>query len=361
MRANRWMLWGALALLCTSLYGSANAQDGRFATKKRAATQAAASAYWTPERMAAARPEPLVARQGLPTPATDSSELRTDGAAELIAGRGPGGGGATMSPTLKPFGGDEAPSALAAYFTYPFPFTRTEVNPSSLYTVYPWSTNGKLFFTKPGQGDFVCSATAVTSGSAPRRALVLTAGHCVSSGNGTFWTNFLFAPALRDLNRPFGTWDWEWATTTSEWHNNANSKRDVAFIVTSKRFDGRSLGNVVGDAGIGWNWPDKQDLWAHGYPSQAPFNGKRMILCTAAIAIRDTLAGVGPAPIGIGCDQTKGSSGGSWKRASTLTAAGYAIGVFSYKYTTQPQSSYSPYFDTAIRDLWTHAQTLVDP
>jgi V8-like Glu-specific endopeptidase len=362
MKTKRWML-SALALSFLFICGSVNAQQEKFATSRNKAPGSAYSTpYWTPQRMAAARPMPLLVRQGSLSPVTDGTDLKVTGPAEKIAGHAPGNETVPNLVSLT-VGGDETLSApLANYFIYPFPFTRTEVNPTTLYTVYPWSTNGKLYGTMPGQGNYVCSATAITSGTAPRRALVLTAGHCISDGQGTFAYNFMFVPAMRDTSAPFGVWDWEFATTTNEWHNNGNFRRDVAFIVTSKRpSDGRSLGSVVGDAGLGWNFPDKQDLWVHGYPSRAPFNGKRMILCTSAIAARDSPPGVGPATIAIGCDQTQGSSGGSWKRAWSLNGSGYAIGVVSYGKTGQSQALYSPYFDTAIRDLWTHAQTLVSP
>jgi Trypsin len=359
MKIKRWML-GALALSFLLIQGSVYAQKASFASQRNNVPESASrTAYWTPERMVAARPMPLLVAPGSPVRATESAELRPTGPPETIAGSRPDKA-EMSSPISKTVGGDEASSALANYFTYPFPFTRTELYPTTLYAIYPWSTNGKLYFTQPG-GDFVCSATSVASGSAPRRAIVLTAGHCVSDGNGSFYTNFLFVPSLHDAVRPFGTWDWDWVTTTSEWHNNGNNRRDVAFLVTRKRSDGQSLGNLVGSAGLSWNAPDKQDVWAQGYPQQAPFTGRRMILCTAAIAARDSPAGAGPATIGIGCDQTPGCSGGSWKRAWNMNAAGYAIGVFSYHYSTQPQARYSPYFDTVIRDLWTHAVSLVDP
>jgi V8-like Glu-specific endopeptidase len=352
--------WKPTFLVLSFLFitGSVIAQE-KIVSKRNATPASAGSVYWTAERMAAARPEPLAVRYGSPLSATDGEELKPTGPAGSAAAQGPGE--AKLAEPLAQVVGDPDLPLLSSYFAYPFPFVRSEVLPLSLYTSYPWSVNGKLFFTKPGIGDFVCSGTVVASGTAPRRALVLTAGHCVSSGSGTFWTNFKFVPALRDTLRPFGTWDWDWVTTTGEWHNTANNKRDFAFVVTSKRFDGVSVGNLTGNAGLAWNVADKQEVWAHGYPAQTPFTGRRMILCTAAIAGRDSFAGTGPAPMALGCDQNGGASGGSWKRGVAMNNPGYAIGVFSYKYNIQPLSTYSPYFDTAFVTLWQHAQTLVSP
>jgi hypothetical protein len=43
---------------------------------------------------------------------------------------------------------------------------------------YPRRVNGKLFFSKPGGDNFVCSATMI------RRNFAITAGHCVHEGRG---------------------------------------------------------------------------------------------------------------------------------------------------------------------------------
>lgn len=359
MTTYRWRLC-PLALALFFICGSVIAQE-KFVSKRNPAPASGGSNYWTPERMAAARPEPLGVRYGSPLAETDAEQLKPAGTAGSAPPQRPGDAAQQQPESLAKVVGDAQLPLSSTYFSYPYPFTRTHVLPLTLYTVYPWNVNGRLFFTKPGIGDFVCTATSVTSGTAPRRALILTAGHCVSSGAGTFWTNFQFVPALRDSLRPYGTWDWDSLVTTPEWHNTGNRKRDVAFIVTRKRGDGLSLGTVVGGAGLAWNQSDKQDLWAHGYPIDSPFNGLRMILCTASVAGRDGFSGTGPAPMAIGCDQTAGCSGGSWKRATTMNSPGYAMGVFSYKYDAQPLASYSPYFDTAIRDLWTQAQGFVKP
>ena len=50
-------------------------------------------------------------------------------------------------------------------------------NPS----IYPRRVNGKLFFTKPTGGRFVCSATMI------RPNFAITAGHCVHTGRGGDW------------------------------------------------------------------------------------------------------------------------------------------------------------------------------
>jgi V8-like Glu-specific endopeptidase len=254
-------------------------------------------------------------------------------------------------------------------YPYPFPFSRSGIIPFSLYNSWPWSPNGKLFFTQEGV-DYVCSGTAITVGDGPpRRALVLTAGHCVNSGGngttgGTWNTNTTFCPAWRDGVAPFGCWAWQSLWTTGGWWINSNLRRDVGFVVVANNACGQ-LGNCVGDTGFAWNQSDQQHYWDLGYPQAAPFTGQRMILCTASTAIRD--AGVnalpGPDTMGIGCDMTGGSSGGSWNFSMRMGMAGFANSVNSYKYISpaQPLAIYGPYFDTVIYNLWNNARNSIAP
>ena len=89
--------------------------------------------------------------------------------------------------------------------TSPFSYTRYRLFPDLIatYKTYPYRTTGKLFFTIPGQGNFVCSAASVNSANL---AVVWTAGHCVYSPGTGFHTNFSFAPARRLTSNPYGLW-----------------------------------------------------------------------------------------------------------------------------------------------------------
>lgn len=107
-------------------------------------------AYWTEERMRAAKPTPLSLGE--------RGRLR-------IGGRPEGGGTAAPGLTL----GQPVPADVA---------------------VWPYSAGGRLFYTKP-QGDYWCSAELAGS----NRAL-LTAAHCVrSSKTGDWYSRFLFVRA----------------------------------------------------------------------------------------------------------------------------------------------------------------------
>jgi hypothetical protein len=117
--------------------------------------------FWTPQRMAAARPlEMTVGRQGR---------------ADVHLGRRP----------------------LAATASYSVVAT-PEVPP------YAW--NGRLYVVQNGEEGF-CSATAINSAS---RSLVLTAGHCVNTGpkhgRPGKWSTYLeFVPGYNLGAAPYGT------------------------------------------------------------------------------------------------------------------------------------------------------------
>ena len=65
----------------------------------------------------------------------------------------------------------EAVGSSGAYFS------SSRLVPEDARLHYPYRVNGKIFFTKPGVGNFICSGTV----NKPR--LVLTAGPCVQKGS----------------------------------------------------------------------------------------------------------------------------------------------------------------------------------
>jgi len=62
---------------------------------------------------------------------------------------------------------------------------------------------------------------------------VLTAGHCVSNGAGSWYSSLNFTVAQNGSYQPWGTKSWTRAITTSAWHNSADSNYDYAMIVLS--------------------------------------------------------------------------------------------------------------------------------
>src|SRR3954454_23774238 len=153
-------------------------------------TVAQVATYWTPERMENARPLGLLSAG--PEPAALSA-LRD--------------------------GSQPVPQSAS-----PVPFTSFEIPDTRSY---PNRVNGKVFFTRPGVGNFVCSGTVVTAGN---QSTVITAGHCVHDG-GSWSNNFAFAPGYHTVNgvgtSPSGVWPASDEAAPQPWVDSESFKFDV--------------------------------------------------------------------------------------------------------------------------------------
>jgi len=255
-----------------------------------------------------------------------------------------------LAPPLNPGGQGSGISLMG--FSYPYPFTRFGVSPASLYKKFPWEVNGKVFFTNDG-GNFVCSGTSVVS---PDGLLVWTAGHCTANTDGThhFDSFAEFVPAYNGTAAnpaPKGVWVADNLVTTSAWLNNGDFSLDLG-VMHVVAHSGVTLAQTVGDAGFAWNQSRDQDFTDFGYPAASPFSGNFMIECNAAHGADASVGGAGQAAIGIGCDMTGGSSGGSWSigwGGGTTKPTGLTVGFINghndFKFSSQPLAMYSPYFD----------------
>jgi hypothetical protein len=219
---------------------------------------------------------------------------------------------------------------------------------------FPNRVHGKVFFTRPGTGNFVCSGTVV---DAANRATVITAGHCVHDA-GTWSTNFAFAPGYRNLggvgNAPYGVWPASDEAAPQPWVDSENFKFDVGAAVLAEDGSGRTLENVVGARPIAFNQPTSQSFRSHGYPVQPTaehrFDGTRLWACDSNPPVLDNPSSTnGPATMGIGCDMTGGASGGGWVSGGALN------GLNSYRYENQPNLMYGPYFGATVKALYDFA------
>lgn len=347
-------LLASCLLLCALFVSSSLLADDRFVSTEISLKSIETIAnYWTKERMGNAVPYPMPLLEGTPQlfPA-GTVPVPADGEPGSEPGRLPRLGlKASLSSK------DKSVKPLHV-FTNPydcrFPFTRFAVL-ITLYNTYPYRTVGKVFFTSGGQ-NFVCSGSSVVS---PSNRAVLTAGHCVSDGNGNFHTNWVFRPSFRCPNKaPKGTWAATSLGTFAAWHNNSQFCRDVGFATVRKvgvTPPGPTLTSQVGALGFIWNLDSTRVHWnIFGYPAAPPFHGCELIECQASFAAWDEPDCNTPRTHCVGCDQTGGSSGGPWIKnfvPGVVGSMNFANSVVSYGYRDRPCEMYGPYFDTAVKDL----------
>lgn len=285
--------------------------------------------YWTPERMRNAQPytPPVDAAAA----AAADEEFDTEASDEESESGSAGRPTRDVRPDpIKLFVPRPAPAAAdafdddsiatpAARGTAGYNFSSSRIISTSAERAFPYRTIGKLFFNKPGQGDFVCS------GAVLRPRVVVTAGHCVHSGrNGSngFYRNFMFVPAYRNGNAPFGTWDWEWVTTTSAWSTGGGAVPNVAdyamFEMRDRRVNGRNrkIADLTGHLGWKTNAAHPNHTHAIGYPVNLD-NGQKMHQVAA-----QSQGNFGTNTARYGSDMRGGSSGGPFVQNFGKKASG---------------------------------------
>jgi len=305
-----------------------------------------AETYWTKERMINAMPYPQQTLDGEPMALEtqdfyhESLEGGAEAGALSLADKDNG---------LSLFSEEKGAVAIAGgdrgALAYPPPHSTFYV-PTSKYTIYPYKTVGKVFFTSGG-GNYVCSGSSIGG-----RA-VLTAGHCVAQ-SGSWHTNWRFAPAYLNGSTPYGMWTGSWQTTFSSWFYNGSFCRDVGFATVYDQ-GGLKLSQKVGFLGFAWNQSRNLNWTMLGYPAASPWDGSKMVQTNAAFNRQDNPGGCTPATMGMGTTQTGGCSGGPWVWKFAEGQVGpnvnLANGVNSYVYTAKPLEIFSPYFDTSVSNM----------
>lgn len=283
--------------------------------------QAAALAYWTPARMAAA-----VDLDAVPVSHTASAKPSSSGEAQPIR----------VAPAFP------ATAAPAIKASSPGRWTS-----GGLIS----TTGGKVFFHNPAtNGDYACSGDSVNSNN---KSVVATAGHCVVDTDGTSYTNWVFIPAYDHGNRPFGTF----AATSLHWMpqriGDADATWDAAFA-TMGQVDGRSLVDTVGGQGIGFDLDPGVGVYSFGYGgSDAEGNGEQMNWCAGTEVFQEGHEGGGV--WGIDCVQSGGSSGGPFLRDFDAgNGAGTQTGNISI---SVGDMEYHPYYGHEAADAYNGAQS----
>jgi len=290
--------------------------------------------FWTLERMQQAKPMPLP--KIVVDPATEA-QLQQEkqlpmGEPGVIPGWDPGSGLPQPEPKVITLGknGKAAPQTTqGAQPQYASPPGSPPANPVDFagygpfqrwthfgnYLAYPRSVIGKLFFKKPNGYTYVCTGTVVN------RSTIITAGHCVSDGNGTYYSNFLFCPSYykgSGSGSPHpsrGCWTGIYVKASTAYHTNGNIDRDYACIVTASTgtVHNAKIGDITGWAGISVNGSTRYMTMSFGYPAESPFYGYNIIQVAGVEWYEVNMrASDGNKSKYMGNDMKGGSSGGPW-------------------------------------------------
>ena len=200
-------------------------------------------------------------------------------------------------------------------------------------------TVGALFFTLgPIRILHFCTASVVHS---PAGNLLLTAAHCVSGPTGQPG-NLAFVPEYHDGTAPLGGWGIQRITVAPGWTASSDENLDFAFLTVS----GRPVEPVTGANTLGVDRGYDHPVQVIGYPLSAD----RPVQC--ATQSFQAL----PKQMQFYCHGfTSGTSGSPWLidydpqtgRGTVIGDIGGHLGGGDVEYT-----SYSPYFDTDIQQLY---------
>jgi V8-like Glu-specific endopeptidase len=258
-------------------------------------------AYWTPERIANAKPKDYV--------------MTASG--KLVPYARPGGGGGSGSSTGSSWTQNGAIE----------------------------TRSGRVLFHQ-GTGDWICSASVVNDGGTnDGYSIVVTAGHCAYDGTDGWASNWMYFPNFDDAptyscgSTVYGCWTAEALVISNGFYpggfGNNTVTSDWAFAVvgpggkSNSQLDAlgsyalKTSGNTVGSS-----------AWAFGYPAAGKYHGKDLVYCNGA-TVADPY---GAATWGLACDMTGGSSGGPWLvgnfTASQIVSGSGSVGsVNSYGYS----------------------------
>ncbi|HEY0783662.1 MAG TPA: trypsin-like serine protease [Thermoanaerobaculia bacterium] len=317
--------FGALFLVAACLTAQEQALAARSASDVRA--------YWTAERLAKAAALPLLrtdTARGAADEAAEGSATTTSAAPVASPGRPPRPGAHVTAVRLYD-PRDAADAAATAEPSEPREvaardvgrelayFTSSRLVPESAGRTYPYSAVGKLFLTVPGNGDHSCSASVINA------RIVLTAGHCVHSGNGSasgYYQNWLFVPSYSQGKAPAGTWAASTAFVTDAWYAGRGvvpNASDFAMLEMIDDDSGQRIGDVTGFLGFVTLSLFPNHATMLGYPGNFD-SGERMHVVTAG--------GFKPfqrSTVLYGSDMAGGSSGGPWVENFGLPASGQSV------------------------------------
>lgn len=208
-----------------------------------------------------------------------------------------------------------------------------------------------------------CSGTVVNS---PNGSIVWTAGHCIylPSEFPTPFAHIEFVPGAGPGSGPFapaapyGVWSAVAYAMPRDWtlHGSARHwRRDFGALLIARNAQGQTLRQALGAAdGISFKGISGRGVRVLGYPGSGAFtNNDSLIGCGPRPAGADArvVRGPGPAPIGIRCAMTTGSSGGPWLIHVRHNGLGTLISNTSSA-SNKPGYLFGPVLDRAAHSVW---------
>jgi V8-like Glu-specific endopeptidase len=375
------LLIAALGLVALGLFSrAAAAQSSDVLSSSTLNSAAQIQAYWTPERMAKAKPMPVPLLSGGPHPASVVTPTTKEPLVVAPSGKPGTSASVLVGSAAEAALGQAAVDGVTPQFAAgQFPYARYRLFPNTddAYTRFPYSAMGQLFFTIPGFGDFVCSGSSVNS---PNASVIWTAGHCVYTPGIGFHNNFLYAPARHEPRAPLGLWTGSQAFTTRQWSNGQFEFDHGAIVANRGGHTGerKKLADVTGFLGFMANASFFQQWNLDGWPVGArdktttppgqQFDGLHHEICLTVFGRTDDPSqNGGSVAIAVGCDQTGGTSGGPWvvDFSGVDGNTNFVNGNNSYRYTgpNPPENLklHSPYFGPATVAVWEAARAVVVP
>ncbi|CAF0859008.1 unnamed protein product [Rotaria sordida] len=215
---------------------------------------------------------------------------------------------------------------------------------------------GKVFFVM-NDLTYICSGSVV---NAENRNTIVTAGHCMYNNTANQWaTNWIFVPNYSRDGRPFGSFAARELVTTEAWMAKVDYNNDVAIALLEPNEEGKHVQDLTGAFGISLNAAKEDNTNVFGYPINSD-KGETMDTCAAATSATSVLLGMifNFKGIQITCGMNGGSSGGPWLRNyDSNTGSGQQVSVTSFGSTLASGKIQGPLFvEENIGQLFTKYQ-----
>jgi V8-like Glu-specific endopeptidase len=207
-------------------------------------------------------------------------------------------------------------------------------------------------FTAGSGGNHFCTASVVAS---PGRDLLITAAHCLSSGDGAgYRSDIVFVPDYRNGQAPLGIWTPKRLLVAPGWLDSADPDLDVGFVVLEPH-DGKNIQDILGANRLAVDSGYQYRVRVTGYPASVD----------APITCRNLTSEYSPTQLQFDCGGfTGGTSGSPWvTKFDARSRTGTIVGVIGgYQEGGDTAAiSYSSYLSTAIQQLYAEATAAGSP